>query len=205
MQRKNFLTAVAFGVALAAGLVLALTHGVRQAAPLAATVLPQAMDLPAFRLLDDSGAEIGPEAFAGRWNLVFFGFTNCPDVCPLTLQKLAMARQVLAESGQQELPRLVLVSVDPARDTPERLAAYVRSFGEDVLGITGDEAEIRRLAETLGIYFARAASPDDRSNYVVDHSAVVIVIGPDARYRALFSTPHDVAGFVHDLPLLMGS
>ena len=205
MQRKDFLTAVVLGIALAAGLVLALRHADRSATPTAATLLPEPVALPAFRLLDDGGAEIGPEVFRGRWNLVFFGFTNCPDICPLTLQKLATARQALADAGQPVLPRLVLVSVDPDRDTPERLAAYLRSFGDDVLGITGDEAGIRKLAAALGIYFARVEPSGSAATYGVDHSAAVIVIGPDARYRALFSAPHEVASFVHDLPLLTGS
>lgn len=205
MQRKNLLTAAVLGIALAAGLVLALRHADRSATPTAATLLPEPVVLPAFRLLDDGGAEIGPEIFRGRWNLVFFGFTNCPDICPLTLQKLAMARQALADAGQPILPRLVLVSVDPQRDTPERLAAYLRSFGDDVLGITGDEAGVRMLAAALGIYFARVEPSGSAAGYGVDHSAAVIVIGPDARYRALFSAPHEVANFVHDLPLLTGS
>lgn len=205
MQRKNLLTAVVLGIALAAGLVLGLRHADRPATPAAVTILPEPVALPAFRLRDDGGAEIGPEVFRGRWNLVFFGFTNCPDICPLTLQKLAMARQALADAGHPVLPRLVLVSVDPDRDTPDRLAAYLRSFDDDVLGITGDEAAIRTLTDALGIYFARAEPSGSAAGYGVDHSSAVIVIGPDARYRALFSAPHEVANFVHDLPLLTGT
>lgn len=200
MQPKNLLIAVALGIALAAGLVLALRHAQQTAAPVAATVLPAPVPLPEFRLVDDDGNAIGPEVFSGHWNLVFFGFTNCPDICPLTLQKLSQARKALAEAGRRPLPRVVLVSVDPERDTPERLAAYVNSFGAGNLGITGDPAEIRKLTETLGIWFQKVGADE---NYGVDHSAVVIVIGPDGRYRALFSAPHEVGNFVHDLPLLM--
>lgn len=203
MQPKNLLIAIALGIALAAGVVLALRHAQQPAAPVAATVLPAPVALPAFRLVDDDGAAIGPEVFSGHWNLVFFGFTNCPDICPLTLQKLSQVQKALAEAGRRPLPRVVLVSVDPERDTPERLRAYLDSFGAGNLGITGDTAEIRKLTEALGIWFQKTGAGGE--NYGVDHSAVVVVIGPDGRYRALFSAPHDVGTFVHDLPLLMTS
>ncbi len=200
MQVKNLLIAVALGVALAAGIVVALRQADDAATPLTATVLPAPAALPAFRLVDDDGKDVGPEVFEGHWNLVFFGFTQCPDVCPLTLQTLSQARRDLEAAGQSPLPRIVLVSVDPERDTPERLKAYVDSFGSGNLGLTGETAEIRRLTDALGIWFARVG--DDSDHYGVDHSAAVIVIGPDGRYRAVFSAPHEAGAFVRDLPLL---
>lgn len=200
MHPRNLVIAVVLGAALAAGIVLALRTAGETAVPRAATVLPAPAPLPEFRLVDDDGREVGPEVFRGRWNLVFFGFTNCPDICPLTLQTLARARQQLAAAGEEPVPRVVLVSVDPERDTPERLAAYVDSFGEGNVGLTGDLTEIRRLTDALGVWFEK--SGNTAGAYGVDHSAVVIVIGPDARYRAVFSAPHEVDNFVHDLPLL---
>ncbi len=81
------------------------------------------------------------DTFRGHWNLVFFGFTHCPDICPTTLQTLAAARSRLASEGHQPLPRIVLVSVDPERDTPAQMKTYVDYFGDDNLGITGDLSE----------------------------------------------------------------
>ena len=208
MHPKNLIAAVVLGVALAAGIVLALVTAGNSAAPRAATVLPSPVSLPEFRLVDDDGRAAGPEVFRGQWNLVFFGFTHCPDICPLTLEKLARARERLAQAGADPLPQIVLVSVDPERDTPERLSAYVDSFGPGTLGLTGEIDEIRRLTEALGVWFAKSGadasgvSGGDPAIYSVDHSAVVIVIGPDARYRAVFSAPHEIEDFVHDLPLL---
>ncbi len=201
MQARTLLIAAVLGLALAAGIgARLLRHADDPAGPLTATVLPAPVALPAFRLIDDTGQDVGPDVFEGHWNLVFFGFTQCPDICPLTLQTLSQARRTLETSGQSPLPRIVLVSVDPERDTPERLSAYLGSFGSDNLGLTGRSAEIRRLADALGIYFGRVG--DDPEHYVVDHSAAVIVIGPDGRYRAVFSAPHEVQSFVRDLPLL---
>jgi protein SCO1/2 len=134
---------------------------------------------------------------------VFFGFTHCPDICPLTLQVLADARRQLAEMGTEPLPRIVLVSVDPERDTPAKLAQYVSYFGDQNAGITGELDELRKLTGALGIWFEKSSLGGD--NYAVDHAAAVLLIGPEGGYRAVFSTPHEAANFVHDLPIIMGS
>lgn len=173
------------------------------AEPAVARVLPMPIDLPDFALVDHTGNPVGPDVFNGQWDLVFFGFTHCPDICPLTLQVLASAKQQLADAGHQPLPRIVLVSVDPERDTPEKLAQYVGYFGDDNLGITGDLEALRELTSGIGIFFEKSSTNGD--NYTVDHSAVVVVIDPDGKFSALFSTPHEVENFVNDLPLLTGS
>jgi len=201
MRPQNFIVAFLLGAAIAAGLTVALRLGGEQAVPIRATVLPAGNALPDFTLLDHDGTTVDGTIFEGRWDLVFFGFTNCPDVCPTTLQVLAQARKQMAEQGQDPLPRIVLVSVDPERDTPEILGKYVSLFGDDNLGITGDLEEIGKLTEALGIYFAKA--PAENGNYSVDHSTVVLVINPGGRFQALFSAPHQVEDIVHDLPLIM--
>ncbi|MDX1508430.1 MAG: SCO family protein, partial [Woeseiaceae bacterium] len=150
--------------------------------------------------LDHDGNAIDASVFEGQWDLVFFGFTHCPDICPITLQVLADARRQLAANGQATLPRIVLVSVDPERDTPEILGNYIAAFGDGNLGITGDLQELRKLTGALGIFFQKAASDNDY--YSVDHASVVIAIDPQGRYRAVFSSPHKASNFVHDFPLL---
>lgn len=164
-------------------------------------VLPNPDSLPEFSLLDQQGNTIDRSVFAGQWDLVFFGFTHCPDICPTTLQLLATARAELARQGQEPLPRIVLVSVDPERDTPEIIGQYIDYFGEGNLGITGTLEEISKLTTGLGIYFQKQAADGD--NYLVDHSAAVLVIDPEGRFSALFSGPHNVENFVHDLPIIM--
>jgi len=201
MRIRNVIVAFVLGAAIAAGLTFALRLGEQQAVPISATVLPAGNALPAFNLLDHDGAAIDSTVFEGRWDLVFFGFTHCPDICPATLQILAQARKQLAERGQDPLPRIVLVSVDPERDTPEVMGNYVSLFGDGNVGITGDLDEVSKLTEALGIYFAKA--PTDDGNYSVDHSTVVLVINPQGRFQALFSAPHRVEDIVHDLPLIM--
>ena len=168
-----------------------------------ATVLPTPIGLAEFSLLDQNSDPFSRASFGGHWNLVFFGFTNCPDICPLTLQILANARQQMLDAGAQVLPRIVLVSVDPERDTPGIIGQYVSHFGASVIGVTGDLAEIRKLTDGLGVFF-QIPSVDD-GDYSVSHSAVVIVVDPQSNFHALFSAPHEAANFAHDLPIIMAS
>ena len=163
-----------------------------------ATLLPAPLELPEFSLTDQDGNPADRRFFEGQWDLVFFGFTHCPDICPVTLQTLAAARRQLEENGMRELPRIVLVSVDPERDSPGTLKTYVEYFGDDVAGLTGSEDALRVLTDGLGIFFQRMASDDE--NYNVDHSAVVLVLNPAGQFTALFSAPHRPSAFVNDLP-----
>lgn len=170
--------------------------------PLAATVLPESRPLPPFSLVDQDGRPFTNSSLTGRQSVVFFGFTNCPDICPATLQQLAIARQRLASTGTAE-PDIILVSVDPERDTPEILARYVGRFGAGIRGVTGSVAEISEFTGSLGIFFAK--SGDSENDYSVDHSTAVLVIDKDGQWQAVFSAPHSIDNFVHDLPLLAGS
>jgi protein SCO1/2 len=181
---------------------LYLAVGVDRAGPDAATVLPEPRPLPSFSLVDQAGAPFTNDSLAGRWSVLFFGFTHCPDICPATLQQLAVARQRLAADGR-DFPEIILVSVDPERDTPEVLADYVAYFDAGITGVTGTVAEVSEFAHALGIFFAK--SGDSGGDYSVDHSAAVLVVNENAEWYAVFSAPHSIDDFVHDLPILTGS
>ena len=201
MNPRQFITGIALGLALAAGTFVALRMQA-PSEPESALILPAPNPVPGFSLLNQDGMPIDQTVFEGQWDLVFFGFTHCPDVCPTTLQVLAAAKAALQEKGQSPLPRIVLVSVDPERDSPEVLKQYVDYFGAGNLGITGTLDEITKLTSGLGIYFEKHAS--DGEDYAVDHSAAVLVINPDGGFEALFSGPHVVENYIHDLPIVMG-
>ena len=201
MRIRNLILAFVLGAAAAAGIAVALNMCGDKPVPTRATVLPAGNELPDFSLVDHTGASIDRRVFEGQWDIVFFGFTHCPDICPMTMGLLRQANDRLTADPGADAPRIVLVSVDPERDTPEALAEYIGYFGEDNLGITGELAEVSKLTDALGIFFAKAALED--GDYTVDHSTVVLVIDPAGRFRALFSAPHNVDGFVHDLPLIM--
>ena len=194
-------------VGIAAGLLLAVGRGgpdqPAAEVPRAATVLPEPVPLPAFSLVDQRGEAQTRAFFGGAWHLLFFGFTNCPDVCPTTLATLSTVTKTLRDQGATDVPGIVLVSVDPERDTPERLAEYIAYFGADNAALTGNETAVRELTEPLGIYFNKVALGDD--DYTVDHSSVVLLVNPAGEFAALFSGPLEVSDLVHDLPLLTGA
>lgn len=200
----NLVFGIALGTLLAAGIWVSMSvFNAPEPRPTIATILPVHAEVPSFSLLDQRGETINEDVFKGQWDLVFFGFTHCPDVCPITLNILNAAKERLRQAGEAPLPRIVLVSVDPERDTPDKMSDYVKNFGDDNLGITGDVGEIRKLTDSLGIFFEKRGT--DNESYTVDHSAVVIVIDPDGRFRALFGSPHTIENYVHDLPLIVKS
>lgn len=203
MKLRNLIFAVVLGTAMAAGIWMAMNVQRTLPAPTTATVLPSPADMPAFSLLDHDGRRIDQNVFVGQWDLVFFGFTHCPDVCPLTLQTLSAVKRRLEEAGQAPLPRIVLVSVDPERDTPAVMSRYIAAYGDNTLGITGELDELRKLTGGLGVFFQKNTGDD--GSYSVDHSAVVIVVDPAGRFHSLFSGSHVIENFVHDLPLIMAS
>ena len=200
MSPRNIFVGIVLALALAAGLVLA-TRLSAPAEPKTALVMPARNALPEFELLDPLRNTVNRDTFLDQWSLLFFGFTHCPDICPLTLQTLAAAQRELAAAGQQPLPQIVLVSVDPERDTPELIGQYVAHFGDGNLGVTGSLDELKKLTSALGIYFQK--QPGDGESYAVDHSAAVLLINPNGEFHALFSGPHVAANYVHDLPIIM--
>jgi protein SCO1/2 len=152
-------------------------------------VLPEPEAIEPFSLVDDSGQPFGREALAGGWSFLYFGYTYCPDICPLTLVEVANLRRQLRIRCDGLDARYYLVSVDPQRDTPERLREYVRYFDRDFHGVTGRAAEIDKLVKKVGAFYEL---PADRSNdaYLVGHSSTVTVIDPEGKLHAVFTMPH---------------
>lgn len=186
---------------LSAGIgMLVLTPSPRT--PMQATVLPTPVPLPEFALVDHRGDAFTLDSFRGRWHVVFFGFTQCPDICPVTLRQLVTARQHMAQTmPNDDLPDIVFVSVDPVRDTQETVAAYVQAFGESVVGVTGALDEINTLSGAVGIFHARRESDDGA--YTVEHSAAAVVIDEYGRFHAVFSPPHNAETLARDLAVIM--
>ena len=160
-------------------------------------VLPEGVTLGGpFRLTDHTGRVVTEAAFAGRWALVYFGFTYCPDVCPTELGTIAQAIDLLGPSGDRVTP--VLVSIDPARDTPQQLADYVDRFHPRLVGLTGTEAEVADIARRFRVFYARARSADT-TDYLMDHSSFIYLVGPDFLVRAIFrpnTDPQDMANAI---------
>jgi len=153
-----------------------------------------------FSLIGPNGTQVVAATLQGTPVLVFFGFTSCPDVCPTTLTQLKLAIKTLGENtgGVQ----VVLVSVDPDRDTPEVMKSYTASFGPWLLGLTGSDEALTRLRETYGVYAAMESS-DAKGSYNVMHSAAVFAFDAKGHARLLISDLSDNAAVVADLQQLI--
>jgi cytochrome oxidase Cu insertion factor (SCO1/SenC/PrrC family) len=138
-----------------------------------------------FTLTDQTGKRVTDQDYRGKFLLVFFGFTNCPDVCPTTLQVMAAALDKLGPNAERITP--VLISVDPQHDTPALLASYVASFHPRLVGLTGSQAEIDAVAKAYRVYVKKVPDPKSTAGYTIDHSSIIYVMGPDGAYRAHFT------------------
>lgn len=184
------------GAALLAGLAgfwLArqLDSGMPQLA--SGTWLPQSRVVNEFQLTDAHGRSFTRHDLQGAPTLVFFGFTHCPDVCPTTLLKLAQVRRRAAVAGL----RVLFVSVDPQRDTPPVLSAYLQAFDPHFEGVTGDAHTLAGLAANFGVAVNRVELPG--GDYTMDHSAVVFLLDDSARIVAVFTPPFEVAAVSADV------
>lgn len=164
-----------------------------------ATLLPELRALPPFVLTDQQGERFDNQRLQGKWTLLSFGYTHCPDVCPTTLAILAQVDQRLNQAAATLPHQIGFVSVDPARDTPERLAEYVAYFDPGFLGVTGSDAALRSFTRPLGILYEKVETKESAMDYVMDHSASVVLLDPQGRYRALFSPPHDAEIMAQDI------
>lgn len=165
-------------------------------------VLPEPRDIPAFQLVDQDGRPWGAEQLSGSWSLLFFGFTHCPDICPGTLFDLQQLQEQLEDAHPNLRHQVVFVSVDPERDTPERLKEYVHYFSPDFTGVTGSHDELLPLTRKLGIAYRIADHDDGAAGYNVDHSASVLLMDPEGRLHGVFPAPHDVARMAAELERL---
>jgi protein SCO1/2 len=143
-----------------------------------------------FALLDHHGQVFDGARFEGKWTLVFFGFTTCPDICPTTMSFLNDFIKQL-EGTEAEDTAVVMISVDPARDSVEQLADYVPFFNPDFIGVTGEFLEIHKVATALNTPFRKV--PGQGENYLIDHSANVVLINPRGDYHGFFKSPLDMA------------
>jgi len=166
---------------------------------LSATVLPEPWTVEPFKLIDQDGQPFTADNLRAQWDFLFFGYTHCPDVCPTTLAMLSRVYNRLAARPKlQARTRVLFVSVDPARDTPEQLKGFVSYFGPEFLGVTGSEAEIEKVTSQLNIYYQRHAPPEGSEDYAVDHSASLLVADPQGRIRAVFAGVYDPAAVAAD-------
>jgi protein SCO1/2 len=215
-NRRNLLIVIA---ALAAGLGLwaaqvafaptapGAPQAVEAAAPAvdpatlkAVRLFPSPRAIPGFALEQSDGTPLTPEELQGHWTVVFLGFTHCPDVCPTTLSELAQSQAVWETLPEAVRPRVLFVSVDPARDTPAKTGEYAAYFHEATLAATAPEPALGRFAAGLGLVYMKVATTD--GDYTMDHSSALVVIDPQGRQAGLIRPPLVPADIAADLATL---
>jgi protein SCO1 len=145
-----------------------------------------------FRLTDQNGKTVSDADLKGKWSLIYFGYTHCPDACPTALNDISIALEELGAKRDQVRP--VFITVDPERDTPESLKSYVTSFDAPILALTGTPEEVAQAAKGYRVYYAK--HPEAGGDYSMDHSSVIYVMDPEGRFTASFtheSTPEQIA------------
>lgn len=167
----------------------------------AGTLLTQPKVISSFSLIDHRGQTLGLEQLRGQWTFAFFGYTHCPDVCPNTLMILdAVAKNLAKHEDIMEDTRFLFVSVDPSRDDIERLGEYVTYFNPTFIGATGKAHQLDKLTRQLGILYAKAEGPSQSGDdYLIDHSASILLFDAKGRLAAVFSQfPHDADAISRD-------
>jgi protein SCO1 len=163
-------------------------------------LLPQSRDLPSLALTDQHGQPLQVDQLKDKWSLLFFGYTFCPDICPATLAQLRQLQGMLPAESKDKL-RVVLVTVDPHRDTPEQLKKYLGFFDPAFLGLTGSQEDLQKLAAAVSIPYIPADTSQE--NYTVDHSGNLVIIGPDGTQRGFIRAPLNNDKLAAELPSLL--
>jgi protein SCO1 len=168
------------------------------------TFITPSRELPDFSLIDQQGRPFGSADLRGHWSMLFFGYTNCPDLCPTTLATLAAMEKRLRAAKAPVRPQVVFVSVDAKRDTPAQMAKYVPYFDPEFIGLTAaDQPSIEAVAKKLGVSVIIEPATDGK--YSVDHSGDIFVLDPDGRVAAILSGPFGVEALQGDFQRIVAA
>lgn len=186
-------------IAIAASGVTALLIGPEFRSPPSSLQNARSLIKARFALIDQQHRPVTEKSFSGKWLLVFFGFTNCPDVCPTALGMVSRVMDLLGTKSPKLKP--LFVTLDPDRDTAEVLDEYVSVFASSIVGLTGTPMQIKEAAKSFRVYYARVTQDEAPDGYGIDHSALLYLIGPDGKFVAHFlhqQTPEEVAKAIEE-------
>lgn len=162
------------------------------------TLLSEPRKISPFTLTGTDHGRFSQETLQGKWTMVFFGFTNCGYVCPTTMAELAKMYRLLESKGVQNRPNVVMVTIDPKRDSLEKLTHYVKAFHPDFYGARGDDASIKTLTRELGVAYATVTLKGGEGNYDIEHTGAVMLFNPQGKLAAFFTTPHQADFLAED-------
>ncbi|HJL96349.1 MAG TPA: SCO family protein [SAR86 cluster bacterium] len=153
-----------------------------------------------FHLISDQNIDFVIDDFKGQWNILFFGFTFCPDICPLTMKQLSDVKEELMDKADRI--NFYLVSIDPDRDSPENLRTYLDNFDKEFIGLTGEIDKIYKFSTQVNAPFFPVINSNEE-NYTVDHSGSLVIINPEGNYAGFFRAPHDQNKIIKALDSLL--
>ena len=151
---------------------------------------PNPKTLRPFASIDQNGNVFGLEQLTGKWSFVFFGYTNCPDVCPISMNVMSQVDKILRVDNPDMKTQMVFMTVDPERDTTEQLKQYVSYFSPSFIGLGGTKQQVDSLARQIGIAYGKS-DIESETKYLVDHTASIFLIDPNGRFIGVFSSPHE--------------
>lgn len=165
------------------------------------TILPVPHDISPFSLVSAEEKPFTNQNLKGHWSLLFFGFTKCPQLCPTTLALLNDAYKNIEKNKHVPLPQIVFISIDPERDTPKQILAFLQTFNKNFVGATGEKNELDKLTREMSILYAKVEDPEamDTSMYNIDHSGTVLMVNPLGQLLAVFSRPQDAEELSDDV------
>ncbi len=169
--------------------------------PFRGSVLEEPVAVPDFSLTDQYEQPFQMSDHRGKVVLLFFGYTQCPDVCPTTLATWRKVHQALGEDADRV--RFVFVTVDPERDTAERLAMHVTAFNPDFIGLTGQQDELEAVYDIFDVYYEKDTSSGSAAGYLVNHTATTFVVDPEGQWRLRETYGTEVEDIVHDIQQLL--
>ncbi len=209
LKKRMSITAVFFIalVALLSGMLISqrvhLTKGLAKS-QLHGTFLDKPRKVASFALMGIDNAPFNNASLKGHWTMLFFGFTNCGSICPTTMAELAKMYRILEKKGTKKLPQVVMISVDPERDSLKKLNQYVKAFDPHFYGARGDETLIAAMTKEMGVAYIKIMPEaiEDAQNYDIEHTGTVMLFNPQGELSAFFTMPHDASSLAKEYLLV---
>lgn len=206
-KSKIYLVMLLSLAALIAGMLLATRQPpttLQDVSQFHGTYLPKPRTVQPFSLSGIDGKTFNNNALKGRWTLMFFGFARCSSICPVTMGELGNMYKILENNQVKQLPSVVMISLDPKRDSLETLDKYVKTFNPAFYGATGKNKALKKLANEMGIAYAKIAlQEEDADNYDIQHTGTIMLFNPAGELNAFFTMPHDAMKLAEDYQRLM--
>lgn len=202
-MRAKLIASVVAGVVLGAVAAIAVFPEARQRLfpQSGSTTSGKALIGGPFTLMDATGKTVTDQDYRGRYMLVFFGFTGCPDICPAGLQLISAALDKVGPKADKVTP--IFISVDPERDTPEKLAAFVKNFDDRLVGLTGTPEQVAGVAKAYRVFYEKTPNESAPAEYGMNHTSIIYLMGPDGEYVTHFTPATSVDAMAEKLGKLL--